>query len=405
MQVIIARPRIAGGPHIAEYLSPVHLLTFRQALGVAVEVRIVFHPQGFLIGGHIAFLLALFARLFLTGVPIAGRAGIGCLTDVWHDKPDGDFDFSVIGGDTGKLSRDVKWIWSRADAASAAPPGRAFFRKTVVLSDKPVQANVIVACDNSFTLYVNGSEAASGKDYTRPVTKDVTQWLKAGTNVLAVLAINHTPENKVPNQGEPVTEGANPAGLYVHLSVMEGGRERVFGTDKSWVATEEKAENWNKPEFVEESWGSAAELGGVSIAPWKMGKALASARAALALHGRVRSSLVTADPLTVALGRPNREQVITSRPSAATTLQALELTNGRTLTGMIRDGAAKLVAGKGKQTSAELVTELYGKALGRTPTAFEQSLAEQTIGNPVQREGVEDLLWAMIMLPEFQLIY
>ena len=63
------------------------------------------------------------------------------------------------------------------------------------------------------------------------------------------------------------------------------------------------------------------------------------------------------------------------------------------------------MAGKGKQTSAELVTELYGKALGRTPTAFEQSLAEQTIGNPVQREGVEDLLWAMIMLPEFQLIY
>jgi len=325
---------------------------------------------------------------------------IGCLTDVWHDKPDGDFDFSVIDGNTGKLSRDVKWIWSRADAASAAPPGRVYFRKTVVLKDKPARASAIIACDNSFTFYVNGHEAASGKDYTRPVTKDVARWLKAGTNVLAVLAINHTPENKVPADDKPASEGANPAGLYVHMTV---GSERVVGTDKSWTATEEKAENWNMPEFVEASWRTASELGGVSIAPWKMGKALASAKAALALNGRVRSSLVTADPLTVALGRPNREQVITSRASAATTLQALELTNGRTLTGMIRDGAAKLAASK--QTSVEIVTEFYEKALGRKPTPFEQKLAEQTLGNPVQREGAEDLLWAMIMLPEFQLIY
>jgi hypothetical protein len=330
---------------------------------------------------------------------------IGCLTDIWHDKPDGDFDFSVIGGNSGKLSRDVKWIWSRADAASAAPPGRAYFRKTVVLKDKPARASAIIACDNSFTFYVNGHEAASGKDYNRPVTKDVTRWLKAGTNVLAALAINHTPENKVPGEDKPVTEGANPAGLYVHLGVIVDGSERVIGTDQSWVATEEKAENWNKPEFGEESWPTASELGGVSIAPWKMGKALTSARAALALNGRVRSSLVTADPLTVALGRPNREQVITSRASAATTLQALELTNGRTLTSMIRDGAAKLAASKGRQTPAEVITELYAKAFGRKPTASEQKLAEQTVGDPVQKEGVEDLLWAMIMLPEFQLIY
>ena len=330
---------------------------------------------------------------------------IGCLTDVWHDKPDGEFDFSVIGGGTGKLSRDVKWIWSRADAASAAPAGRVYFRKTVVLKDKPSRAGAIVACDNSFTLFVNGSEAASGKDFTRPVAKDVTRWLKAGTNVLAVLAINHTPENKVPDENKAVTEGANPAGLYLHLSVAMGDSEQVIGTDKSWVTTEEKAENWDKADFAEESWRSASELGGVSIAPWKMGKTLASARAALALNGRVRSSLVTADPLTVALGRPSREQVITSRASAATTLQALELTNGRTLTGMIRDGAAKLAASNNKQTTAELVTGIYGKALGRKATASEQRLSEQTVGNPVQREGVEDLLWAMIMLPEFQLIY
>jgi len=48
---------------------------------------------------------------------------------------------------------------------------------------------------------------------------------------------------------------------------------------------------------------------------------------------------------------------------------------------------------------------LYVKALGRKPTAAELKTAEEILGNPVQKEGVEDLLWAMIMLPEYQLIY
>ena len=32
-------------------------------------------------------------------------------------------------------------------------------------------------------------------------------------------------------------------------------------------------------------------------------------------------------------------------------------------------------------------------------------MAEELIGKPVKKEGVEDFLWAMTMLPEFQLIY
>ena len=59
---------------------------------------------------------------------------------------------------------------------------------------------------------------------------------------------------------------------------------------------------------------------------------------------QIRASLVAADPLTVALGRPNREQVVTSRPTVATTLQALELTNGETLAKILHRGAEQLAA-------------------------------------------------------------
>jgi len=117
----------------------------------------------------------------------------------------------------------------------------------------------------------------------------------------------------------------------------------------------------------------------------------------------VRCSLVAADPLTVALGRPNREQVITTRASAATTLQALELTNGKTLAAVLHRAAFNLVEFQTK--TDDLIEGLYRKGLGRSPTSTEMELADELVGSPPQQAGVEDFLWAMVMLPEFQLVY
>ena len=57
------------------------------------------------------------------------------------------------------------------------------------------------------------------------------------------------------------------------------------------------------------------------------------------------------------------------------------------------------------KSGRELVVDLYQRALARKPTQAELRSAEEIVGSPVKREGVEDLLWAMTMLPEFQLIY
>lgn len=119
----------------------------------------------------------------------------------------------------------------------------------------------------------------------------------------------------------------------------------------------------------------------------------------------VRAALVTADALQVALGRPNREQVVTSRASTATTLQALELTNGSELAETLRRGAEKQFAGTNTVAGRELAQQLYAKALGRKPTGKELRAAREILGQPAQPAGVEDLLWALAMLPEFQLIY
>jgi hypothetical protein len=119
-----------------------------------------------------------------------------------------------------------------------------------------------------------------------------------------------------------------------------------------------------------------------------------------------RAALAQADPLTRALGRPNREQVVTQRSPVATTLQALELTNGQTLSNLFTRGAEHWTTGeRAPQNPAVLVNAVYAQALGRQPTATERKEAVALVGSPVSKEGVEDLLWAMTMLPEFQLVY
>ena len=118
-----------------------------------------------------------------------------------------------------------------------------------------------------------------------------------------------------------------------------------------------------------------------------------------------RAALAVADPLQRALGRPNREQVVTERLTAATTLQALELTNGATLAGILDTGAAHWTD-KDALPPTQRVTALYETALGRPPTALERKLALQEIGGASSgKNEMEDLLWSLIMLPEFQLIY
>ena len=165
-----------------------------------------------------------------------------------------------------------------------------------------------------------------------------------------------------------------------------------LATDSSWFCTTNHFEHWEKPDFKLEEWSPSVELGEASMEPWKLAKKVNATLASASQYGHIRAALVSADPLMVALGRPNREQVITTRSTVATTLQ------------LLREGAEHLLAQK-PASGRELINRLYETALGRAPTRQESQLAEELVGDPVRKEGIEDFLWAMAMLPEFQLIY
>jgi mono/diheme cytochrome c family protein len=343
---------------------------------------------------------------------------LGALTGVWHKQPAGEIDFNdaalahslpAKAGDKAakkapRFPAKAKWIWHQPGAEKSAAPGTIYLRKTIKLAEVPAEARVVASCDNSFTLYVNGKEVTKGTEWEKPRLTDIRTHLVKGENVIAVAATN--------GKGSDDKPADNPAGFLCYVFLREappakGSRAAQildFASDGSWGCTTNKLDGWEKPDFKSKRWARAAELGDVGLAPWNLTKKFARTLSHAEQYEKVRASLVNNDPLMTALGRPNREQVITSRATVATTLQALEMTNGATLARLLQLGAENLLSTQAR-ASRGVIERLFLQALGRQPTAEELELAQELVGQPAQKEGVEDFLWAMTMLPEFQLIY
>jgi len=325
------------------------------------------------------------------------RDALGTLTGIWYSQPATKINY-VDESSIKSIVASVKgqWIWKKASAAQTAAPETIYLRKIITLPELPTEARAFATCDNGYTLFVNGKKVMSGDTWGQPGVADIRPHLVKGENIVAVKAVN---EGDQPN----------PAGFFLFATVRQNHDDRPatvmdFASDSSWVWSAQELDGWQKADFAAADWKSTVELGDINTTPWELAHQFNKAMAAPSQSGRVRAALVNADPLTVALGRPNREQIVTVRASAATTLQALELTNGRELAGLIQRGAATLVA-TNPPANRELVQRLYAQGLGRKPTKAELQLAQEIVGDPVKQSGVEDLMWALTMLPEFQLIY
>jgi len=112
--------------------------------------------------------------------------------------------------------------------------------------------------------------------------------------------------------------------------------------------------------------------------------------------------LIKNDFLMRSLGRPHRDQVVTTRPSELTTLQAIDLANGDILANYLQAGARKIV-NQGK-SSQELIEWLYQYAFSRNPTENELTVLAEVADDGRNPVAVEDLLWIVFMQPEFQIV-
>jgi hypothetical protein len=301
----------------------------------------------------------------------------------------------------GPLPIHAEWIWSHADA-ERDPGGRILLRKVVRLDSLPSRAVAAATCDNEFVLYINGNGVVASDDWTRPVSVDITKYLARGENVIAVEATNWPdPEH---NRGTQI-KGQNAAAFIAWLGAFEGDRVVwSVGTDATWLWAKSARADWTRRSSDTRGWSHAVEL------PWAGAiysqidlAAVVRTSAGNTADATLRAALIFDDPLLAALGRTSREQVVTRRDSIATTLQALELTNGGTLDATLKQGAERWLKSNGREPDT-LVRSVFSTALGRNPLPQELAAGKELVGSPVTVEGIQDLLWAVTMLPEFQLI-
>ena len=302
----------------------------------------------------------------------------------------------------------LKWVWGKKNTFLAT----VAIRKTFELDKPPLSGRMIFSTSNRGQLWLNGKlvEGQSKKDGIE--VADIAPLLRRGKNVIAGDFVNDGTSSiaAIPN-------------LLVHVRIVLPGdphgdtalRVVEIGTDQSWQWTDKPPADWKtitKDKSAEQQaaekklWKPVIEVDEADRGP---GQSLAPTLISALVYGDTshdsfRSALVVADPLLVALGRPNREQVVTDRPQLATTLQALELTNGSTLANQLSAGARKWLD-QNRLSSDELVQSLYQKALGRRANDLELKTAREILGTPVTAGGLEDLLWIITMLPEFQLVY
>ncbi len=287
-----------------------------------------------------------------------------------------------------------QWIWSHADAGNAKAGETFTARKKFTLKSAPVRAGAVATADNEFKLYINGALVASGDNWENPEAIALETKLKAGANDIVLVAKNGG-------------SGPNPAGVIFEARIkLADGSTETIGTDPTWETLKSPPDA--KGKFKSEP--AAAEGNAVAVANsalWnvKVGKQLATqlAQAATSTQPMVRASLLKNDFLMRALGRPHREQIVSVRPADLNTLEAIDLNNGQTLATRLEQGASRLLA-KPWPSSDALTQWLYQFALARTPTPAELSLAREALGEKPTSQGVQDLLWAVLMLPEFQLV-
>ena len=275
------------------------------------------------------------------------------------------------------------WIWDQKNAATSAPLETIYLRKTFTLESVPKTAPTLATCDNEFELFVNGRRAGSSKNWAAPAGFDIARLLRKGRNVIAVQATNIA---------------AGPAGFILRTQLGE----QWLLTDNTWLVTKQKHVDWQTLAFEIRGWKHAANAGPAGRGPWNLAAAFNAPGVPNAAITDVRAVLSRLDPLQLALGRPNRDQVVTTRDTLPTLLQALELTNGTTLDNTLKTAATKWL--QDEPNPVAMANVIYQTALGRLPNPAERAIATDLLGKTPSTESTVDLLWIIVMLPEFQLI-
>lgn len=316
------------------------------------------------------------------------------------------------------------------DPAEKFATHRAVFRKCFKLEKLPEEAYAAAAASQGFGLSVNGKDVGpinyDAERRGRIDLYDLRPFLVLSDNVIAISVNSHT--EKQLNDDEykkyPLSRHHlnKVSGLAFYLrSRFSDGSMTELTTDDTWHVRRAPTGKWKHLNYDDTKWVTAATLApGIAPVdegpglepitrhdfanePIDFGPPMRAAVSTAAQPGHIRAALLAADPLQTALDRPSREQVVTVRDDQPSTLQALELTNGRTLDERLKKAAAKLAPLATADTRA-WVHNLFLHAYGREPDGTEMKESLEMLNWPVLPDATADYLWAITQSPEFQFV-
>jgi hypothetical protein len=320
------------------------------------------------------------------------------LTNAAPSKMDAPVLRGKLDSESAKLiTLKAQWIWGDSAAGTAVPPsGETLqFRKIIHLAGPISRAGAVITCDNEYTLFINNRQVGKDTNWQTIEAVALHDLLKPGANTITVIAKN-------------AGSGPNAAGLYFEARLKKAdGTEEIIGTDATW--------QWSKnvPALKE------GRLGALQNEDWKpvtvvtalpaWDRVLQSeapallARSTLTEQSMIRASLMKSDFLMRTLGRPNRDQIVSTRPNELTTLEAIDLANGQTFATALAKGAKQITA-QNWPDSKGFITHLYRHALSRDPSAAELATTSAALGDKLDEQSIQDLLWALCMMPEFLMV-
>jgi hypothetical protein len=289
-----------------------------------------------------------------------------------------------------------KWVWSETANASGGPPAgeKIAFRTTFPLDKLPSKAFGVITCDNEYRLWINQRLVAEDPNWESLEEFQAKEFLQPGENEVVIVGTNGG-------------SGPNPAALYFEMKLVDNDKTTSIATSTDWKYTTTLPDSNGKLPGTVDDWKSVVVANG----PWgaRLQNEIATGLTGNSHNGSmVRASLVKADFLMRSLGRPNRDQIVSMRPTELTTLEAMDLSNGQTLAEWLQRGAVRWhqqLQNEGNSTSSQdLVDQLFLFALSRQPRPEELTTINAMIGPSLEVSDLEDLLWAVIMLPDFQYI-
>jgi alpha-L-rhamnosidase len=160
------------------------------------------------------------------------------------------------------------WIWFTGDdAVNNLPAMTRYLRATVDLPSAPASGRFLFTVDDEAVVYVNGTQVIDTKTqrdndenaWQKAQLVDVTPYLHAGTNTLAVQVKNRL------NGGGSQT----PAGFIGRLkATFAGGEPVTLDTGANWRSAADAAAGWEQPGFDDSAWTPARVLATYGGGPW-----------------------------------------------------------------------------------------------------------------------------------------